>query len=309
MSTCLSSEFACSVVVVTYNRRKHLRLCLEALAYQTLPFDLFEVIVIDDGGRDGSEMEVQDVRRRCPALRVQYHWHKHEGWGLARSRNEGAALCSGTCIEFIDSDILLNPDAIASCVRLMHDNSNRVIGGYYKYLIGMEITLKDVREWESIWDMTLPEIDIPQHEYQLLGTDVREAHFNLGLTPVNLFADEQTLYDGPFSLLGGNILVPSHIWKQTKGFDELITHYGGEDAEFSIQVADLGYRFSYAMSIAGCHMAHTKQPGAESGTNRAIVHIRRRWPLWFTRFGEPIWSVPGWKRPPQGRRALDADME
>lgn len=157
--------------------------------------------------------------------------------------------------------------------------------------------------------MTLPEIVIPQHEYQLLGTDVREAHFNMGLIGENLFEDETKLYASPFSLLGGNILVPTHIWKQTEGFDELITYYGGEDAEFSIQIADLGYEFGYATSIAGCHMAHTKQVGAQSGTNRALAHIRKRWPLWFTKFGEPIWAIPGWTRPPRGRRTLDADME
>lgn len=307
MNTCSSN--AVSVVVVTYHRRNHLRLCLEALACQSLPFDLFEVIVVDDGGLDESGKEVQDVARRHPTLNVQYHWHEHDGWGLARSRNEGAALCSGKCIEFIDSDILLNPDALASCFRLFRDNPDRVIGGYYKYLIGMKISLKDVHEWKNIWNMTLPEIMIPQHEYQLLGTDVREAHFNMGLLSENLFVDEAALYEGPFSILGGNILVPFHVWKQTEGFDELITHYGGEDAEFSIQVADLGYRFSYAMSIAGCHMAHTKQAYAQDGTNRALVHIRRRWPLWFTKFGEPIWSLEGWTRPPQGRRTSDADME
>lgn len=298
-----------SVVVVTYHRRAHLRLCLEALACQTLSHDQFEVIVVDDGGLDESGEEIQDVVRRHPTLDVQYRWHEHDGWGLARSRNEGVALCSGECIELIDSDVLLNPNALASCFKLLQDNPDRVIGGYYKYLIGMEITLDDVREWKNIWDMTLPEIMIPQHEYQLLGTDVREAHFNMGLLGENLFEDEAKLYAGPFSLLGGNILVPTHIWRQTKGFDELITHYGGEDAEFSIQVADLGYEFSYATSIAGCHMAHPHNVDAQGGTNRALVHIRKRWPLWFTKFGEPIWSQEGWTRPPEGRRTLDADME
>lgn len=297
-----------SVVVVTYQRKQHLRWCLEALGCQKMPYSQFEVIVVDDGGDDGSVKEVVQILERYPELRVGYTHHPHDGWGLAKSRNEGAVIATGRCLVFIDSDILLNPDALKAYARLLHHNPHRVIGGYYKYLIGMRITLGAIRKWTNIWEMKLPEIDIPQHNYQLLGTDVRQAHFETGLTPVNLFADETLLYPNPYSLLGGNIMVPRHIWDQTQGFDELITHYGGEDAEFSLQIADLGYQFSYSMSAGGGHMAHTKQQGAESNTMRAEDYMRVRWPTWFTEFGEPIWARSGWKRPTPGGRTPDAGM-
>lgn len=296
------SSKAVSVVVVTYMRRRHLLWCLEALAQQTLPYNRFEVVVVDDGGLDNSEEEVHAAKRRHPEHNVRYVWHKHEGWGLARSRNEGAALTSGACIVFIDSDILLNPEALEVYVELLRSNPNRVIGGYYKYLKGMKLTLKAIREWTPIWNMSLPEIMIPQHEYQLLGTDVREAHYNQGTSAEDLFADESKTYRNPYSLLGGNIMVPRHIWDQTEGFDETLTHYGGEDAEFSLQIADLGYMFSYSKRAGGCHMAHTKHEGAELKTEMAKQHIRERWPQWFTKHGEPIWAYAGWQRPHRGRK-------
>lgn len=298
-----------SVTVVTYQRRDHLRWCLEALACQSFPKDQFEVAVVDDGGTDDSGVEVSQVIERYPKLDVHYYWHEHRGWGLARSRNEGARATSGACIVFIDSDILLNPDSLKSFSRLYWDNPYRVIGGYYKYLIGMRITLNAVRKWDRLWNMKLPEIDILQHEYQLLGTDVREAHFNQGRTAVDLFADEEATYRNPYSLLGGNIMVPRHIWDQTQGFDELIPHYGGEDAEFSLQIADLGYSFSYSHAAGGAHMAHSKHPDAELNTGMAEEYLRRRWPTWFTNHGEPIWAYRGWVRPRSGGRTSDADME
>jgi glycosyltransferase involved in cell wall biosynthesis len=297
-----------SVIVVTYNRKQHLRWCLEALGCQTLQHNLFEVIVVDDGGYDNSVEEITQALERYPDLQLGYVHHPHDGWGLAKSRNEGARLSTGRCLVFIDADILLNPNALKAYARILHRNPHRVIGGYYKYLLGMRITLTAIREWKPIWEMTLPEIDIPQHNYQLLGTDVRQAHFEGGLTPVNLFADEDKLYPNPYSLLGGNIMVPRHIWNQTEGFDEFIAHYGGEDAEFSLQIADLGYQFSYSMSAGGCHMAHPKQHGAEAGTMRAEDYMRVRWPTWFTEFDEPIWAFSGWKRPKRGGRTPDASM-
>lgn len=299
-----------SVVVVTYHRRVHLRWCLEALGCQTLPFERFEVIVVDDGGTDESVIEVAQVKEkhRHPDLNVGYIHHPHDGWGLARSRNEGAAVTSGEGIVFIDSDILLGHDALLAYTHLLHRNPHRVIGGYYKYLIAMRMTLDSIREWNRLWDMKLPEIDMTQHNYQLLGTDVRQAHFEQGYTPVDLFANEELTHPNPYSLLGGNIMIPRYIWDQTQGFDELITHYGGEDAEFSLQIADLGYPFSYSKAAGGAHMAHTKQKGAEEGTKRAEAYIRRRWPTWFIKYGEPLWAYAGWKRPIPGGRTSDADM-
>jgi len=273
-----------------------------------MPYSQFGVIVVDDGGFDNSVEEIVQILERYPKLNVGYIHHPHDGWGLAKSRNEGVRVTSGRCMVFIDSDILLGPLALQAYARMLHRNPHRVIGGYYKYLIGMRITLTAIRKWTPIWEMKLPEIDIPQHNYQLLGTDVRQAHYEGGITPVNLFADQSLLYPNPYSLLGGNIMVPRHIWDQTQGFDELITHYGGEDAEFSIQIADLGYQFSYSMAAGGAHMAHPKQYGAEAGTMRAEDYIRIRWPTWFTEYGEPIWAHSGWKRPIRGGRTSDADM-
>src|SRR5262245_26860145 len=52
-----------SVVVVNYNGLRHLDGCLGALAAQTYPRHLFEVILVDNASRDGS---VGFVRGRFP---------------------------------------------------------------------------------------------------------------------------------------------------------------------------------------------------------------------------------------------------
>lgn len=293
------AELACSVCVTTYQRSQHLRWCLEALGNQTASYDDFEVIVVDDGGTDDSPKQFQYARKKFPSMQMQYQWHEHDGWGLSRSRNEAASYARGEILVFIDSDIMLNPRAVESFIDIYRKNPNRVIGGYYKYLKGMKITLDDIKRWFPIVGMTLPDVNIEQDQPAELGKDVREVHYNWGWMSEDVFADEDRVFRNPFTLLGGNIMVPRHIWKQTEGFDAGWRSYGGEDAEFSIQIANLGYGFSYSRRVGGCHAAHVKSKGAKEGTMSAIDYIRQKWPQWFTKVGAPVWDMAGWKRPPR----------
>jgi len=284
-----------SVIVTTYKRADRLRLCLLALENQS--FRDFECIVIDDGSHDESFV----IFRRWAddtKLPSYYAWEQDTGFRLSHARNLGARMARGDGLIFIDSDILLNPWAIENYARLLSENPNRAIGGYYRYLKGMVILPRDVTEWDRLWRMELPEVDIPQDAYQFLGNDVRETHFMQGWASEDLFRNESEVWRAPFSLLGGNMMISRVVWREIQGFAEEICHYGGEDAEISIQIAQAGFGFSYSKSAGGAHMAHSKFENAEKGTFDSIAWMTKRWPLWFPN-GEPLWSKPGWEVPPR----------
>lgn len=266
-----------SVIVTTYNRQDRIELCLTALLKQDC-----EIVVADDGSEDDTFTRIY-----MGEYPVKYVWHPHNGWGLAKTRNMGARQATGDLLIFIDSDILLNPCAVQEYLSLYEQNPNRVIGGYYKYLKGMKIGLKDVEDWWGVWNMTLPEIQVDQHLVPV-GYDVREAWHAQGKLP-QLFGKDHEIVRSPFCLLGGNMGVPRHIWEQTEGFDEGITCYGGEDGEFSLQVAELGYGFSFSRAVAGCHMAHPKAPGAVENEAKVYQHIVQRHPRYF-KDGVPCWN-------------------
>lgn len=287
-----------SVMVNTYERRNHLLLCLTALSCQHYPD--FEVIVVDDGGDDGSCKTVIDTMKDYDDMEIRYVWHPHRGFGPSKSRNEGAALSKGEMLVFIDSDILLNSGALRAYGDLYEKNPNRAIGGYYQYLPGMMITTQDVvHRWEDIWERRLPPVPIEQRKLPMPGNDVRLDWFLQGRLTENPFDYETEVHYAPFNLLSANFMVPGHIWAQTHGFDETWGKYGGEDAELSIQIANAGYGFSYSKAAAGAHMAHPKHPGAtEEAELAAIEHIRQKWPQWFKKDGTPIWGDPNWQHPP-----------
>jgi GT2 family glycosyltransferase len=95
------------VVVVNWNRRELLRLCLDSLARQTYPS--FEVLVVDNGSADGSPELVREMAVTFPVrLRL-----------IANSTNRGFCAANNQGMEFAEGDseaewiALLNNDAEA----------------------------------------------------------------------------------------------------------------------------------------------------------------------------------------------------
>ena len=98
-----------SVIVPTRNAPPTLGRTLAHLANQTLPPNLYEVIVVTGGA-------VDDVWRRAPAgqmdpataLRVL----SQPGQGAARRRNAGAAAARGDLLVFLDDDMAAEPQLL-----------------------------------------------------------------------------------------------------------------------------------------------------------------------------------------------------
>lgn len=97
-----------TVIIPTYNRRDSLLRTLDSLARQTYPAERFEVIVVDDGGSDGTEAI---VHRTFPfALR----YVRQENQGAAVARNRGASEARGDILIFLDDDITVTPEFISA---------------------------------------------------------------------------------------------------------------------------------------------------------------------------------------------------
>jgi len=119
-----------SVVVPIHNEEKHLSRCIDALLRQDYPSDRFEIILVDDGSRDGSpEICWTSVSRQSGTLpRVSYVRISHSGLSVAR--NVGVSLAKGDIIAFIDGDALASREWIREIVAAF-ENAPRVgvVGG------------------------------------------------------------------------------------------------------------------------------------------------------------------------------------
>jgi len=118
-----------AVIIPTLGSPARLGLCLKALAAQEYPSRLFEVIVVNDGGRELIDQIVNamsDMRRA--GIRVRVLRQSRSGPGPAR--NTGAAATDAEYLAFTDDDCVPDPgwlDAFAR--RVQADGSSRRLYG------------------------------------------------------------------------------------------------------------------------------------------------------------------------------------
>ncbi|MGH9721972.1 MAG: glycosyltransferase family 2 protein [Bryobacteraceae bacterium] len=99
-----------SVIVVTWNRRELLRACLTSLASQTdLDGTPLEVIVVDNGSRDGSvEMIEKEIRSALTNLDVVLI-RNSENRGFCEANNQGIAASRARYVALLNNDAEADP--------------------------------------------------------------------------------------------------------------------------------------------------------------------------------------------------------
>ncbi|QYC43259.1 Putative glycosyltransferase EpsH [Nonomuraea coxensis DSM 45129] len=101
-----------SLIVPCYNAARTLRLCLESVLAQTRVPD--EIVVVDDASSDGSAALAEELG--CRVVRLP------DNRGVSAARNAGVAATSGEVIFFLDSDVALRPDAVASALAILEED-------------------------------------------------------------------------------------------------------------------------------------------------------------------------------------------
>lgn len=114
---------AVSVVVSAYNAERYLREAVDSILAQT--FTDFELIVIDDGSKDGTLGILRQYEKRDARFRVISRANK----GLTISLNEGLAAARGALIARMDGDDVCLPTRFEKQVAFLHENPEVVVVG------------------------------------------------------------------------------------------------------------------------------------------------------------------------------------
>lgn len=92
-----------SIVVPVYNSEKYLHRCVNSIITQT--FTDFELLLINDGSKDGSGVICDEYAVMDSRVRV---FHKENG-GVSSARNLGIENAHGEWVAFVDSDDWIEP--------------------------------------------------------------------------------------------------------------------------------------------------------------------------------------------------------
>lgn len=116
-----------SIIVAIYNVKNYLHQCLKSILDQT--YSNIEIILVNDGSTDGSELVCDDYANRYPKIKVI---HQVNG-GLYSARNTGLKLATGCYLYFMDGDDWIEPDLIASAYSVaVGTNADCVLFGHLK---------------------------------------------------------------------------------------------------------------------------------------------------------------------------------
>ena len=133
-----------SVIIPVYNVKPYLEDALDSVLNQT--YRNLEIIIVDDGSNDGSEIMCDDYGNRDSRVRVIHQRNK----GLSGARNTGLSIMQGEAVAFLDSDDAYHPDFINKMARAMvRTNSDVVICDFRRYYTSRKMRLPRIKRKQS----------------------------------------------------------------------------------------------------------------------------------------------------------------
>lgn len=123
-----------SIIIPVYNAGRSILRCLKSVARQS--FTGYEVIVLDDGSKDGSGELAEKFIARDEVLSSRARVISKENSGVADTRNYGITLAKGEYLSFIDQDDFIAKDYLEKYYAAACSGSDDaklvdiVVGGY-----------------------------------------------------------------------------------------------------------------------------------------------------------------------------------
>lgn len=133
----------CSIVIPTYNSQFFISNAIKSAVNQNYDKDLYEIIVVDDGSTDNTELVMKSV---LEANLADIKYFKKKNGGTASARNYGVEKSNGEYIAFLDADDTYTPNKLGMSITLLekHENVGIVYSDYVeKYPDRSVIRLKE----------------------------------------------------------------------------------------------------------------------------------------------------------------------
>ncbi len=116
-----------SIIICSYNRCHNLAECFDHLTQQNNVDDLnWEVVLVDNNSNDDTRSVVRQLASEL-SINIRYVFEPEQG--LSAARNKGIEEAKGTYLLFIDDDIRVTRNWLASIVKTFKEFDCDVVGG------------------------------------------------------------------------------------------------------------------------------------------------------------------------------------
>ena len=250
-----------ALLVSSYERPGHLQRCLLSIACQQDVPGGYEVVVTDDGSTDETEQVVKEFAKTVD-FQVQFVTHPHNGFQLARCRNNGVKASQAPYLLFLDGDCLLPADHVSWHVR--QQRRHVVSAGDCCRLdqaTSQQINDSNIRDGSFV-NAT------PRAELRRMARQHRKAVW------YNLVHHKKKP-----KLIGNNIGIAREDYERINGYDERFVGWGCEDDDLRLRLRQAGIRIQSVMNRTFTyHLWHPYVPSAalewKAGPN--VKYLKRK---------------------------------
>ncbi len=114
-----TNDYMVSIVTAVYNVEEYLEEMIESIIGQSIGFKNVQLILVNDGSKDGSGDICDRYAAKYPDNIVAVH---KENGGVSSARNEGLKHVRGEYVNFTDSDDMLEKDALEKMYEFLKKN-------------------------------------------------------------------------------------------------------------------------------------------------------------------------------------------
>lgn len=210
-----------SIIVPTRNRQERLVACLHSMAMLDYPRNLFEIVVVVDGGTVPPVEQLASLHKM-----IELTILTQSQAGPAAARNNGARHAKGEYLVFTDDDCAPMPDWLSKLAESFSMHSDCGLGGQTVNAL-------------------------PLNRYSVANQFLMDF----------IYAVYNTAPDGARYFASNNIAVPAQMFRAIGGFSESYSRAAGEDRDFCrkwrfhgyclLSVPEAVIRHAHDLTLAG----------------------------------------------------------
>lgn len=210
-----------SIIIANFNGRDRLKECLATVQALDYPQDRVEIIVIDDGSRDGT---YEFLEKNFSSIKI---FRNNANKGVAKARNIGIRHSRGELLAFVDNDAAVSKDWLLELVKAIELDkdvgicASRILFKHDRGILNSTGGVMNI--YGDAWDRGIFEKDVNQYDN----------------------------HRRVFFACGAAMLVRKDILSKIKHFDPILRLY--EDVDLGWRVNLAGYKVIYVPSAIAYH--------------------------------------------------------
>jgi len=248
-----------SVIVVNYNTRDLLNQLLASIYRYKVKCN-FEVIVVDNGSKDGSS---EMVHRNFSQVRLITNF---TNLGFAGANNQGIRNCTGRYVLLLNSDTIVFQDTLDTMVDFLDSNPEVGAAGCKVVLPDGKLDLACRRSFPTPLNSLHHALGLAK----LFPRSPRFAKYNLS------YLDEDESYPVD-SLVGAFMMVRREVIDQVGLLDESFFMYG-EDIDWCYRIKQAGWEIYYYPKTS---IIHYKGASSRKVKTRMIYEFHRAMVIFY----------------------------